>query len=330
MDKADRLTLDELDVTVAETADALTYTFTPRNPGPRPGFPLVLAALFVGLPLGILGLVGYALAITGANRPVWELALTGVFAVQLVGWLVLGTSTILGLMFRTWLRHGRSSTLVFTGTHVLHADVRVGELATVRGLRLFVYPVVIRYLADSPLPRTESPPDARLPPIPPDLAPIPPGERPPDTSEAGLSLVVGDEGGTHGLFGGFDPPVLRALADHIHHRLTAFRSNQGMMSPLDPLAVVETSSEEVERRMNTRPTRRIGGFAAGSGLVLQNRWAGTAWCVAMLAGLFASGRLIGAAGLGAGALVGHFVLGFLHFGLLLFHLGGHSRDGPGA
>src|SRR5262245_9471189 len=65
-----------LDVTVEESAESLRYTFTPRDPGRRPGFPVFLTLLFVVLPIGLIGLVGYSLNVTGADRPTWELALT--------------------------------------------------------------------------------------------------------------------------------------------------------------------------------------------------------------------------------------------------------------
>src|SRR5438552_11227931 len=72
--------LGPLDVTVEESRDLLRYTFTSRNPGRRPGLPLVQAFVFVVLPVALLGLVGYSLNATGWDRPNWELALTASFS----------------------------------------------------------------------------------------------------------------------------------------------------------------------------------------------------------------------------------------------------------
>jgi hypothetical protein len=299
MTDPDRFALDAVDVAVTETADALTYTFTSPNAPRAPAVPAFLVLFFVALPLGVLALIAYALVLTNGDRPEWELVLTGVLGVQLVGWLVLGTNFVAG-MARSALRRG--TVLAFTAAGVWHGARRVCALADVGGLRLFVYPA---------------------------------GGARPGKTEACLSLVVGEEipsakpegvGGTHGLFGGFDAGALRALAEDLRRRLTAFRFDQGMVAALDALDVVETTENEAAALMHTRPAPpSVSGFVAENApLVLLNRWAGVGWCLAMLAGLYGSGRLIAAAGLPPAALVGHGFLGLIHFMLLMYHLGGHG------
>jgi hypothetical protein len=318
MNSPDTLSIEGLDITVTETADALTYTFTPRTPGSPSRFPLFLVLVFIGFPLAVLGLVVYALIVTDANRPDWELALTGSFVLQLVVYLVVGGSITRKMRHLLWFRSS-STVLAFTGTGVRHGGNRVCELADVRGLRLFTYTEKIRYLAEVALPR-DVPPDPNLPPIPPELAPMAPGERPPEKIEACLSLVIGEEGGTHCLFGGFDVPELRALADDIQRRLATFRSNQGIMSALDPLSVIETTSEDAPKLSHTRP-QAGGAFRSlvlgGALAVLGNPWIRSAWCLAMLAGVYGSSRVVLAARLPAGLLAGHFILGFVHFAVLI-------------
>src|SRR5205814_6802910 len=122
--------------------------------------------------------------------------------------------------------------------------------------------------------------------------PIKPDPSEPPQREAGLSVLVGEERRTYGLLGGFDPEELGKLADDLHRRLTAFRHEQGLVEPLDPVSVVETTSGEVEDAMNTLPpTGALRRFAGAGFLLLRNRWTGTVWCLAMLAGLVASGSL---------------------------------------
>ncbi len=286
METPHTLSLDNLDVTVAETADALAYTFAPRGSAYRPRFPFFLLFLFVGFPLALLALVAYAY-FTVANRPEWEQILTGLFAAQLLVWLVVGT--VESCQMIRWSIRGITTGLRFTQTEVRHGADRVCELAEVRGLRLFVYPA------------TRETPD-----------------KPAHESEACLSLVIGEDGGTHGLLGGFETQQLRALAEDIHRRLAAFRSNQGMMAALDALSVVETTEDEAGKLMHTRPPQ--GGlrlFANFGFLMLMNRWVGTPWCLAMLAGLFASGRLVAAGGFNGVFLLGHGLVGFMHFALLV-------------
>jgi hypothetical protein len=324
MNAPDTLSLEGLDITVTETTDALTYTFTPQTSRPvRSKFPLTLVVLVIGFPLGLLALVAYALIVTNANRPGWELALTGLFAVQLIGLLVSFGAAVLKMSFRSWFRP--SIVLVFTDTGVRHGGDRVCELVDVRGLRLLTYTEKIRYLADTALPR-DVPPAPGLPPIPPELAPMAPGERPPEKIEAYLSLVIGAEGETHGLFGGFDVPALRALADDIHRRLAAFRANQGLLSALDPLAVIETTGEDAQKFSHTRSKPASGPLALARAIV-ENRWAGSAWCLAMFAGLYGSAQLVLSAKLPAALLLGHLVLGATHFALLL---GALNTSGPGS
>jgi hypothetical protein len=331
MNAPDTLSLEGLHITVTQTADALTYTFTPQTSRPSwPPVPVFFVVVFIGFPLAILGLVVYALIVTDANRPSWELALTGSFVLQLVGWIVVGgwaTLKVSLINFRSWF--SASIVLAFTGAGVRHGGARVCELADVRGLRLFTYTEKIRYLADTALPR-DVPPDPNLLPIPPELAPMAPGERPPEKIEACLSLVIGEEGETHGLFGGFDVPALRALAEDVYRRLAAFRTDQGLLSALDPLSVIETTAEDAPKLSHTRPPagRAFGSLAVGAVHVLENRWAGLAWCLAMFAGLYGSARLVLAAGLSGALLAGHIVLGFVHFALLLGSLKTFESGSP--
>jgi hypothetical protein len=306
MSERETFTVEVTDVSVEETADALTYRFAPRDYKPQKGFSLVLLVVFVLYPLGLLALTVYARSKV-ANRPEWEDALTGVFLAQLLVWLVTGTIEYLRALRGSYRPFG--IILKFTRTHLWHGVDRVCELEQVRGLRLFVYTAT----APPPLdPRTETPNS--------------PAERPSPKPEACLSLVIGEEGDTHGLFGGFDPQPLRALAEHIHRRLAAFRLDQGIMAPLDALSVIETTEDDAMKQMHTRPSRRFSGLRSGMMLVVQNRWAGIVWCATMLAGVFASGRMIGAAGISAAFLLPHSLLGLIHFYLLMFHIGGHGNQ----
>jgi hypothetical protein len=277
MSQPESFTLAGLDVTVEESPDALTYTFNPHNPAPRLRVPPFLVLFMVVLPLGVLGLVVYALVVSEGNRPAWELTLTGLFIAQLVAWLGTGGAAILRMFLRSW--RPRDTTLIFTRTHLSHGGNRVCELARVRGLRLFIYPT---------------------------------GEQ--DNSRSCLSLVIGEENATRGLFGGFEPQSLRTLAEDIQRRLAAFRFNQGQMTELDPLSVIETTEEEAANLMDTLPTQgALRGFTTGAARVLlDNPGVGLAWCLAMFAGLFASGRLVLGVGLSPGLLAGHLGLGFLH------------------
>lgn len=291
MSNSETFPLEKLDVTVTETADALTYTFVPRERYWRPGLLVIPLLLFVAFPVALLSLVGYALVRTGANRPEWELALTAVFVVQALGWLVFGFSTV-WVLIRARLRPG--TVLRFTRTNLWHGVNRVCELEQVRGLRLFTYPAGGEHVGQT---------------------------------HACLSLVIGEDSRTHGLLGGFPEQSLRAFADGLHRRLSAFRADQGLMAPLDALATVETTENEAEKLMHTRPAtgsvRRVTGGVAQ--FVLGNRWAGIVWCVAVLAGLFATGRLIVDAGLSPAFLAGHATLGMFHFLLLAFHIQGHGQ-----
>ena len=282
MGQCETFTVGEMDVAVDEAADALSYTFRPRGPAYRPGFPLALLVPFVALPLGMLALVGYSHT-KAANRPEWEEVLTAVFAAQMTAWLVLGAFESATML--AWSLRGIATELRFSPAGVRYGAGRVCDLEEVRGLRLFTY-----------LPTR--------------------GERGGQSEEC-LSLVVGEDGDTHGLLGGFTEGELRALAEDIHRRLSAFRFGQGILAPLEPLSVVETTEDEAERLMHTRPAR--GGFRllAGFGLLVGHRWIGAAWCLAMFAGLFASGRLVAAAGFPDAFLLGHAFAGFLHVALLV-------------
>jgi hypothetical protein len=321
MNKIETFPWEGMNVSVEETDDALAYTFRPRDRVKRPGLPLSFLFVLVVYPLALLVLVVYARSKV-ANRPEWEDFLTGVFLGQLLAWLVVGTVQLSRML--SWWYRPFGTVLKFTRTHLWHGDTRVCELEQVRGLRTFVYetkPVVL--LADSPLPRTGEPnPNAQ--PLPPEFAPIPPEERPPPTRESHLSLVISEEGDTHGLFGAFDEVVLRGLAEHIHRRLSAFRLNQGIMEPFAALDVTETTEDEAAKLMHTRPAPE--SFAswgtAGMRLIFDNRWAGIVWCATIFAGVFASGRMIGAAGFSASYLLGHGLLAFVHFALFMGHIGG--------
>jgi hypothetical protein len=282
MTQRDSFTIGAMGVTVEESTDALTYTFLPHGAAYRPRIPLVLIVLFVGFPLALLGVTAYAYSKT-ANRPEWELALTALFAAQMLVWLVVGT--VESVLMVRWSLQGIRTELHFAHAGVRHGADPVCPLEEVRGLRLFTYPAMRGEELGKP--------------------------------EACLSLVVGEDDGTHGLLGGFEEHDLRTLADDIHRRLSALRSNQGMMTPLEPLSVVATTGDEAGQLMHTRPARGARLFAVFSFVMLFNRWVGTAWCLAMLAGLFASGRLAAAAGLNAAFLLGHGLVGFTHFALLV-------------
>ncbi|MCI0704209.1 MAG: hypothetical protein L0241_24390 [Planctomycetia bacterium] len=294
MSEPESFSLAGLDVTVEESPNSLTYTFNPHNPVPRLRVPPFLVLFMVVLPLGVLGVVTSALIISDANRPAWELVLTGLFIAQLVAWLSSGGAAILRMLFRSWRAH--RTTLIFTRAHLSHGGNRVCELAHVRGLRLFIC-----------LETDEQP----------------------GKSRAGLSLVIGDERATRGLFGGFEPQALRTLAEDIQRRLTAFRFNQGLMSPLESLSEVETTEGDAANLMDTFPTRgTLPGFTSGAArLILDNPWAGIAWCLVIFAGLFASGRLMLGVGLSPALLTGHLFLGFIHLAMLSASFGEFKR-GP--
>jgi hypothetical protein len=99
------------------------------------------------------------------------------------------------------------------------------------------------------------------------------------------------------------------------------------MSALDALSVIETTETDAAKRMHTRPAPdSLATYGlAGAGFVLKNRWGGLAWCVTMFAGLFASARMIAAAGFSASYLLPHCLLGLIHFFLLVYHLGPHEK-----
>jgi hypothetical protein len=337
MGEVETLTCDGMGVSVEETPDALTYTFAPQRHGPVPPAPVGFLFVLVLCPLGYLALVVYARAKAGA-RPDWEDFLTGVFAGQMIAWFVTG-AVLSGRLLRGAARPSRIA-LEFTRTDVRHGGAAVCELERVRGLRLFVYTSTPRLLADVPLPRTESPPAPGLVPLPPEFAPVAAGERPPAETEACLSLVIGEElfpaksegsGGTHGLFGGFAAGELRALAEHLHRRLAAFRFNQGVADPLDAFSVVETTGDEAAKLMHTRPgTGSRGRFDRAVLSLLRYRRFGIAWSVTMLAGLYATARLIPAAGLAPSLVLPHCALGLFTVGLLILQVSPEVETPSGA
>lgn len=285
MDERESFIVEKLGVTVEQSTDALTYTFQPKGPAFRPGlsfFPGLLVLFFVGIPLVLLGLVGYAYSKT-MNRPQWEEVLTGVFVAQLFVWLVVGIGETVTTL--RWSLRGMTTVLRFTRTEVRHGGNRVCELEDIRALRLITFPA---------------------------------------TDEAGkvescLSLVIGEDGGTHGLLGGFEQHQLRILAEDVQRRLARFRFDQGIVSSLESLSVVEAATdEEAAKLMHTRPAQ--GGFrmfAGGAFSLLFNRFFGSLWCLAMFAGLVASARLVLAAGLHPAFLIGHIPIGLMHLALLL-------------
>jgi hypothetical protein len=293
MDQREALSFKWMNAAVEESADALTYTFTPTERLPHYGVPLGIVVIFAGLPLGLLGLVVYALVVTNANRPEWELALTVTFILQTLTWIAVIGSTFLGAFYHSWFRF--PTVMRFTHTHLWYASKRVCEVEEVRGLRLFTYPAS-------------------------DATKI----------EGCLSLVIGEEvpsakpegfGGTHGMFNGFDPQDLRALAEDIHRRLTAFLHNQGMTARIEPLSVIETTEDDANAKIHTRPVARsLGGLISGMSVsILHNPWVGSVWCLLLLAGLYASAQLILAV-FHFAFLIGHVVLAFMTFALLMYHL----------
>lgn len=297
-DEVETFTCDGTRVSVEETPDALTYTFAPQRRYPMAPSPVGFVFVLVLMPLGYLGLVVYAHSKV-ANRPEWEDFLVGVLAGQLLAWLVTGAAQCYQILRQSYRPYG--IVLRFTRAHLFHAGTRVCELEEVRGLRLFVYTPAA--------PRTDAPGRTQEPPRP--------------ETEACLSLVIGETGDTHGLFGATDARPLRELAEHIHRRLAAFRLNQGIMAPLDAFSVVSTTENDAYDRMHTRPaTGSYGGFSFAALLLLQNRWLGIAWCVTMFAGLYASARTIAAAGLAQPFILPHCLLGLVHFFLLVIHING--------
>src|SRR5678815_4055028 len=91
MDEDETFTLDGMRVSVEETHDALTYRFVPRRRNPTAISPVSFVFVLVLIPLGYLALVVYAYSKL-ANRPEWEDFLTGVFAGQMLVWLVTGAA----------------------------------------------------------------------------------------------------------------------------------------------------------------------------------------------------------------------------------------------
>src|SRR4029079_7517323 len=136
MTQSDTFTVGNLGVAVEESADALVYAFAPRGAAYRPQVPLAIVLPFVGLARAVLGLTFYAYS-KATNRPDWELALTAVFAAQLLAWLILGTVES-GLMLR-WSLRGIRTELRFASAGVRHGADRVCALEDLRGLRLFTY-----------------------------------------------------------------------------------------------------------------------------------------------------------------------------------------------
>lgn len=275
--------IGEMNVAVEETISALTYKFIPRESAARLGFPFVLLLPLVVFPAGLLGLVVYASTRT-ENRPLWEEILAGVFAAQMLVWLLLGIveSTV---MLRWTMFRSNTTLLRFTQTQVWHSGDRVCGLEQVRGLRLFVYPAI----------EAES-----------------------NRFEACLSLVIGDADSTHGLFGGFEQEQLRTLAEDIQQSLTRFRANQGIMAVFEALSVIETTADKASELMHTRPPASgFRLFATAGLLLLWNRWVGSLWCIAMFAGLFATGHLVLATKLPKTILFGHALVGFVHAAMLL-------------
>ena len=305
MNNVETFTFEGVSASVEETADALTYHFVQQKPPPGIS-PVGFIFVLVLYPLALLAFVVYAHSKV-ANRPEWEDVLVGVFCAQLLVWLVTGTSQCYWLIRSSYRPSG--TVLKFTRAHVWHGSRRVCELEQVRGLRLFVYSRVN-------LVPTESPAQA-------DATAAPPAKRAVLETEACLSLVIGEEGHTHGLFGGCEADTLRAVAESIHRRLAAFRSNQGMMTTLDALSVIETTETDAVKLMHTRPTPdSLATYGlAGARFVFTNRWGGIAWSVAMFAGLFASVQMIGAAGFSAPFILPYGLLAFIHFFLLVYHLG---------
>ncbi len=282
MNPRESFTLEGMSATVEESADALAYTFRPLTRVARPPFPFGFAVVLVVLPLLVLMSV-VAVLNRAANRPDWEVVLSVAVAGQLLLWLVAG-AVQLALLLRMWFR-ANVTTLRFTRTHLWHGNTCVCELEQLRGVRLFVYPSG-------------------------------------DAREAHMSFVIGDDEQTHGVFGAFAEPALRAFAEELTRRVAAFRSNQGVMTALAPLSEVETTEKDAGERMHTRPVppgaRRVSLVSIG--FVLQNRVIGLVWCAVMLAGLAASARTAVAVGLSPAFLVGHALLGTFHLMLLSAHL----------
>lgn len=289
MSRRETFTLEGMSGTVAESGDALAYTLRPLTRVARPPFPVSFVLVLVFLPLLVLACAVVALN-RAANRPEWELALSVVLVLQLLLWLVAG-AVQLALLFRMWFR-ANVTTLRFTRTHLWHGSACVCPLERLRGVRLFVYPSG-------------------------------------DAREAHMSFVIDDDEQTHGVFGAFPEPALRAFAQELSGRAAAFCTNQGLMNTFAPLSVIETTEADAGAKMHTRAAPPGARAAALSvlGLIARNRPVGIVWCAVMIAGLTASARLTLGVGFKPAYLVGHAALGAFHFMLLAAHLRGRY---PGA
>src|SRR5688572_17030981 len=100
MKDVETFTCEGMSVSVEETADTLTYTFAPQHRHPRVS-PVSFVFVLVLCPLGYLALVIYAHSKV-ANRPEWEDFLTGVFAGQLLAWLVTGAVQCYQILRRSY------------------------------------------------------------------------------------------------------------------------------------------------------------------------------------------------------------------------------------
>lgn len=290
MRESETFTADGMRVSVEESADALAYTFLPRENLARPPAPVGFFVVMVLYPLGLLALVAYARSRVG-NRPEWEDVLLGALAAQLLVWLVTGAVQFYHIFLAS--AHPFGTVLKFTRNGVWHGRPRVCDLEQVRGLRLFVYPDPDR-----------------------------PGER-----NAGLSLVIDPEGQTLGLLGAFSELSLHELAEHIHQHLSQFRSDQGLMAALDALSVTEVATDkDAADLMDTRPSTSGTAIPLDPLLILNVRWAGLLWCTTMLAGLFASVRVLFAADFRTVFILPFCPLALFHFFLLVFHLSAQQKS----
>jgi hypothetical protein len=297
---------DALRASVTESEEELRYSFIRRDPGPRSSFPIGLVVIFVIVPFGLIGAILYALDQQWANRAEWELVLVGTLVLQLLAWSLFGISGLLGATVRYWADHDRSNELVFTRDRLTHRPgagriTTVCEFDAVRGVRLFIY-------RSEQLEEWEN---------------VPPSESKPSVLQGGLSLLVGPDEHTYGVFLGFAVEGMTRLAEDMHRRLTRFRFNQGLVESLAPIEITETTEERVVELCHTLPANPRQAFRKLTGWgflgILQNRWLASLWCVTALGGIFAASRLLIAARLGPVCLV-FFPLALFHITLLLFAL----------
>lgn len=284
--ETERFTVDGMAVTVVESPGELRYAFAiPDGQSAGHGFEARFGWFNLVL-VGVGAWLASALLAGGAGRPDWAVALAWLFVAQTIGMAALGMLVLTRRTLRRARAGGKPMELVFTRDGFEHrvsgeSDGPVCRLAEVRGFRVFLFG----------------------------------GEQ----RQGNLSVVVGDAGLTHGIFGASAGEEMVRLARHLHDRLTAFRDRCGLARSLDPVEVIETGEEDAAERSHTLRTRRTRSLLAG--LVRRGWWAllehpaaCAVWCVGIFAGAVGSARILAGAGMPmvlAGAAFVVVVHGFL-------------------